>query len=87
MPRKSTVNYDDTRTLLLAILSQVVVMGVPNEMTPMAWKMPNPEGTRRTFVPRYSSGTWGPSDTTVKTMMTILTNARADAFASLVISL
>ena len=74
MLRKSTVNYDDTRTLLLAILSLVVV-GVPNEMTPMAWKMPNPEGIRRTFVPRYSSGTWGPSDTTVKTMMTILTNA------------
>ena len=87
MLRKSAVNYDDTRTLLLAILSLVVVVGVPNEMTPMAWKMPNPEGMRRTFVPRYSSGTWGPSDTTVKTMMTILTNASADAFASLVISL
>ena len=53
----------------------------------MAWKMPSPEEMRRTFVPRYSSGTWGPSDTTVKTMMTMLTNASADAFASLVISL
>ena len=53
----------------------------------MAWKMPNPEGIRRTFVPRYSSGTWGPSDTTVKTMMTMLTNASADAFASFVMSL
>jgi hypothetical protein len=37
-------------------------------------------------VPRYSSGTLGPSVTTVKTMITILTNARAEALASFVMS-
>jgi hypothetical protein len=80
--RRLGESYDDIQRLLLTPLKKVI----PNEITPMAWNMPNPLGRSRTFVPRYSSGTFGPSLTTVKTMMTILTNARADALASLVIS-
>jgi len=67
-------------------ISHFAMITVPKDMTPIAWKIPKPLGIIRTFVPLYSSGTWGPSLTTVKTMITILTNARADALASFVIS-
>ena len=48
--------------------------------------MPNPEGTILTLSPLYSSGTFGPSLTTVNTITTILINASADALASFVMS-